>query len=109
MTIDDRTRVRKSKKSTSNAPHPIAVGETISVFGISRLRGPFTEGRAVISAISGGRNRYQLRFPHEPVLRERIVHREFQEDPRRFLEMLRDLWHSSATEAFDEFFPEKST
>ena len=100
--------VARLTNSVPDGSHPIATGATVSIFRIFRRRAPLVEGRAVIKDVAHGRHRYRVQFIGDLLLKERIVHPDYQHDPERMVEIMRDLWRASATEAFDDFFPEHS-
>jgi hypothetical protein len=87
--------------------HPIPVGTCVTILRVSRA-GVSIEGRAVIREIAPKPHTYLVQFIADPVLRERVVHLEYQRD-QRMLEILRDLWRASSTPALPDFFPDENT
>jgi hypothetical protein len=67
---------------------------------------PRIEGWAVLLKHLG-KARFQIRFLNETLVKERVIHPEYQRDPERMLEILLDLWRASRTEDVNEFFPEE--
>lgn len=88
--------------------HPIPVGTRVTVLRMSRAVAAI-EGRAVVKGIARGRNFYRVQFSGDPAVRQRIVHPEYQNNPDRMLEILRDLWRASSTPEVPDFFPEENT
>jgi hypothetical protein len=85
--------------------HPIAVGATVTIFRLPRHRAPFIEGRAMIRGIMPARNRYRVQFLGDRAVRQRVVHHEFQPNPKQTLKMLLELWCASNEADADEFYP----
>lgn len=91
--------------------HPIPIGETVTIIRVGRSTAQplaFIEGRAVVKQRAPGPHRYRVQFTGDPTPRERVVHREYQNDPERMLSLLRDLWNAdhAGAPSFSEFFPD---
>jgi hypothetical protein len=93
---------------TTSGSHPIPVGAQVTVLRMSTA-GASIEGRAVVKEIARGPHRYLVQFSGDPLVRQRIVHPEYQRDPERMLEIMLDLWSASSTPEVAEFFPEENT
>lgn len=105
-----RSRLRRtanSKQAERFKPvlHPIPPGTKLVILRV-RADGPFIEGRARTVGVARGRNRYRVKFDGDCIVRERIVHPDYQPHPDRMLEILTDLWRASNTEQVSEFFPD---
>src|SRR5262249_29002883 len=107
MSTSGRKQTPAGTGATSDS-HPIPVGTRATVLRMSPA-GASVEGRGVVKEIARGRHRYLVQFSGDPVLRERIIHPDYQADPERLLEILVDLWRASSTPAVADFFPEEHT
>jgi hypothetical protein len=85
--------------------HPIAAEEVVTVIRVQPASATCIEGRAVIKGPASTPNSYRVQFLGDPVVRERIVHPDYQSDPERFLQILRDLWGANDAPDIDDFFP----
>jgi hypothetical protein len=85
--------------------HPIPAGELVTVIRVQPASAISIEGRAVIKGPARTPNSYHVQFLGDPVVRERIVHPDYQSDPERFLQILRDLWRANDAPDIDDFFP----
>jgi hypothetical protein len=103
MSTSGRKQMQVGTGATSDS-HPIPVGTQVTVLRMSQA-GASIEGRAVVKDIARGRNFYRVQFCCDPAVRQRIVHPEYQNNPDRMLEILRDLWRTSSTPAVADFFP----
>lgn len=106
MSAKAKTELQLRKKASA-VFRSMRIGEIVTVIGISGATGPRIEGRAVIKGLALGPHRYPVQFVGDPVLRQRIVHPDYQRDPQRFLEILRDLWRASSSPLHGEFFPDE--
>jgi hypothetical protein len=107
-----RARVSRRQNAASGAPHLVSDGElligaTVAIFRFGVMAPPCIEGRAVLLKHIA-KARFQVRFLDEYRVKERVVHPDYQRDPERMLEILRDLWRASRTETVSEFFPEEN-
>jgi hypothetical protein len=99
-------RARNARKRTAllaESSHPIPIGATVTVLSLPTGMPPRIEGRAVIKGIARGPHKYQVEFG-DPVLRERVIHPDYQSNPEIYLQVLRDLWRGTNTPNVDEFF-----
>ncbi|HEX4409037.1 MAG TPA: hypothetical protein VH206_09705 [Xanthobacteraceae bacterium] len=87
--------------------HPIAVGSKVTIFKIQNGQAPFVEGCAVVELPAISPHAYWVRFPGDPLLKQRVVFYDYQNNPERLLEILQSLWRSSNTPEIDEFFLER--
>jgi hypothetical protein len=97
----------KRPEPAFDAKHPIAVGATVTIIKISHSTGPFIEGCAVIKGVARGPHSYWVEFPGDPAVKRRVVFYNYQNDPRRLLEMLEAIWRASDVPVSGEFFPPK--
>ena len=88
--------------------HPIPIGTSVAVFRMSPGAAPFIEGRAVVKGRAHERHHYRVQFVGDPILRTRNVHAEYQRDPERIVEIIREIWRASNTTEIAEFFPEEN-
>lgn len=96
----------KSPKSDA-ASHAFKNGETVAVLAIGPSGRPFIEGRARIRAACARPHHYHVRFLNEHTDHIRFVSPEWQDNPKRTLELLLEFWRAStAPPALDEFFPD---
>lgn len=83
-------------KKPTTATHPLARGARVTVFSLLLGRRPVIEGRAVIvRPIPGEPHCYEVRFAGERRVRSRLVHPEFQADPKGTLAALLREWRAS--------------
>ncbi|MEJ0047146.1 MAG: hypothetical protein WDN04_14290 [Rhodospirillales bacterium] len=73
--------------------------------------GPFIEGIATIESYAPGRDQYNIRFIADRVTRLRFIIAEWQSNPERTLELLREFWRSSRTDnpLVEDFFIETTS
>lgn len=91
---------------SNGSRHPLGIGETVAVVRLSDAWPPFIEGRATIRRTSEAPHCYWVQFPGDPVLRERVVHPDYQQDPVRWLAILNDLREPEINgQRFPDFFP----
>jgi hypothetical protein len=88
--------------------HPIPAGEVVTVIRVRPASAISIEGRAIIKGPARTPNSYHVQFLGDPVVRERIVHPDYQSDPERFLQILHSLWLASHAPEVSDFFPEDS-
>jgi hypothetical protein len=108
MSTNGRKRMPRGSGAASDA-HPIPVHERVAILRVPESGAPFIEGRAVVREVARGPHCYLVQFTGDPLLKQRIVHPDYQADPERMLEILRDLWRASSTPEVSDFFPEDNT
>jgi hypothetical protein len=97
--------VRRPRQHAADLRHPIRDGETVTVIRLPHSSPPFVEGRAVVQGTAADRHWYRVQFDGDPAVRQRVVHRDYQNDPERLLQILLDLWRASDAPDHSEFFP----
>jgi hypothetical protein len=105
-----RAGVPRRKNAASGASHlvpdgALRIGATVAIFRFGMMAAPCIEGRAVVLKHIA-EARFQVRFLNETLVKERVIHPEYQRDAERMLEILLDIWRASNTPSVTEFFPE---
>ena len=98
------------QSSKDAVEHALKLGDAVTVFGIA-TSGPMIEGIGTIESYGPGRDRYHIRFIGDLVTRLRFIIPEWQSNPERSLELLREFWRSSRTDhpLVEDFFIETNS
>lgn len=84
-------------------------GETVAIFALGPLGRPFIEGRARVQAATARPHHYRVRFLNERTDHIRFVSPDWQDNPKRSLALLIELWRvNTSPSTFDDFFPDEN-
>jgi hypothetical protein len=97
-----------SGTSFDDDAHPLRIGDTVAVLALDGSGHVWLEGQASIITPCAQPHVYRVRFQNEKRDLVRFVNPDWQSDPERSLELLREFFRSNqdANPSVTDFFPD---
>ena len=108
------TRTRPRKKNGRSRPyradvrasHPIKIGAEVAVIAVHAETGPVISGYGIIvGACFTYPHWYRIRLSGEQVTRIHFINPDWQRNPERSYELLREFLRTGGKSPFDDFWP----